>query len=203
MTEFDEPVLTDGDIYAAEVRKSLNLVANYTLENPPKPTAKPITQTETYQHTYVTHNKHKLTMREAKFIDAYMAHGDEKQAVLDAGYKIKVKNARGKGKWLLSVDYIADEIAYRQDILRSAQVADRHEILSFLTAVMRGEVKDQFNLEATLRDRLDAGEKLAKRLIDDPMKMKQNVAAQQVVVNIDFNRDEEVVPVVDVQQLSD
>lgn len=201
MTPYEEPILTDEDINAAEVRKSLNLVAKYTLENPPKSTAKPITQTEYYAHEYVTHTKHKLTMREAKFIDAYMACGDAKQAVQDAGYKLKGIGA--KAKQLMNTDYIADEIAYREAILRNAQIADRHEILSFLTAVMRGEIKDQFDLDATLRDRIDAGEKLAKRLIDDPAKMKQNVAAQQVVVNIDFNRDEEETPVVDVQQLSD
>lgn len=193
--------LTDEEINSAEVRKSLNLVANYTLENPPKESAKPITQTEYYRHEYVTHSMHPLTVKEARFIDSYMVSQDGPKAVKDAGYK--VKGVTSKARQLLNTDYIADEIAYRMDILRNAQIADRHEILSFLTAVMRGEVKDQFNLDATLKDRLDAGEKLAKRLIDDPMKIKQNVAAQQVVVNIDFNRDEEVAPVVDVQQLSD
>ena len=187
--------LSDEEVFVPEVPK-------YTMQSPPKPTAKPITQTEYYKYSnYCTHTKHKLTMREARFIDAYMGCGDAKEAVVKAGYKVKGISA--KANQLLKVDYIADEIAYRQELYRSAQIADRHEILSFLTAVMRGEVKDQFNLDATLKDRIDAGEKLAKRLIDDPMKVKQNVAAQQVVVNIDFNRDEEVAPVVDVQQLSD
>jgi len=196
MMPYIDPILTDEDIKA-----DVNAVKQYTLEDRPKPKATPITQTETYKNRYVTHNKHKLTMREYRFIDAYMASGDGKEAVIKAGYKVKGVSA--KANQLLKTDYIADEIAYRTEILRSAQVADRHEILSFLTAVMRGEVKDQFGLDAQLKDRIDAGEKLAKRLIDDPVKMKQNVAAQQVVVNIDFNRDEEVNPVVDVQQLSD
>jgi len=188
------------DLTEEEINMS-NSVMSYTLDSPPKSKATPITQTETYKNRYVTHNKHRLTMKEARFIDAYMASGDGKEAVKQAGYKIK--QLATKANQLLKTDYIADEIAYRTEILRSAQVADRHEILSFLTAVMRGEVKDQFGLDAQLKDRIDAGEKLAKRLIDDPAKMKQNVAAQQVVVNIDFNRDEEVNPVVDVQQLSD
>lgn len=202
MTTFQEnQMVTDDEMGYEAVRESLSGDKKYVLGNPPEAKARPITQTEQYLHEYVTHNRHPLTMREAKFIDGFMAHGDGKRAVIEAGFKLK--HPDGKAKDLLMKDYIMDEIRYRQDLLRSAQIADRNEILIFLTEVMRGNVKDQFNLDATLKDRLDASEKLAKRLIDDPLKAKQNVAAQQVIVNLDFNRDSDPTPVVDVQQLSD
>ena len=195
------PKLTGEEIEQANMRDSVVLGAKYDLTAIPKGKAKAITQTEMYRHQYVTHNKHTLSFREARFIDAYMASGDLVDAVEKAGFTCKDK--AGKGHALLKKDYIADEIGYRQELYSNALIADRQEILQFLTDVMRGNVKDQFNLDATLKDRLDATEKLAKRLIDDPAKAKQNIAAQQVVVNIDFNRDEEETPIVDVQQLSD
>ena len=42
-------------------------------------------------------------------------------------------------------------------------VADADEVLRFYSAVMRGEVKDQFGLDASLTDRLKAGDALMKR----------------------------------------
>lgn len=195
------PKLTEEEIEQANMRENVVLGAKYDLSSLPKGKAKAITQTEMHRHQYVTHTKHPLSFREARFIDAYMASGDLVDAVEKAGFTCKHKAQKGHA--LLKKDYISEEIGYRQDLYSSALIADRQEILQFLTEVMRGNVKDQFNLDATLKDRLDATEKLAKRLIDDPAKAKQNVAAQQVVVNIDFNRDEEETPVVDVQQLSD
>lgn len=162
---------------------------------------KPITTTETTSYNkYVTHNGHVLTFREARFIDAYMVDGDKKHAVEVAGYK--VKDVRGKAYALLKKDYIADEIAYRSEIYRSQFIADREEVMEYLTSAMRGEIKDQFDLDPTLADRTTAARELAKILIYDTDKAK-NVNAQQVVVNIDWNRDEDPTTVVDVQQLSD
>ena len=194
------PKVPNQEIAEAMNRKALKESAKYVLGQEPKPTASPITVTETKKHIYVTHSGHKLTYKEARFIDAYMLTGDRIKAVEEAGYKPKDKSDCARK--IIKKDYIADEISYRNELYKNAQVADRHEILAFYTAVMRGEVKDQFDLDASLRDRLDAGEKLAKRIID--VEEKKNVQAQQVVVNIDFNRDnnsEETV--IDLQQLSD
>lgn len=193
------PKMTQREIDNAIVRKSLKLNDTYTLDDLPTNKAEPIAQTEGHRHGYVTHTKHPLSFREARFIDAYMALGDGAKAVEEAGFD--VKNKAQKARNLLRKDYIMDEINYRQEIYAASMIADRQEILAFYTAVMRGQVKDQFNLDATLKDRLDAGEKLARRVID--VEDKKNVQAQQVVVNIDFNRDEQVDTVVDVQQLSD
>ena len=44
-----------------------------------------------------------------------------------------------------------------------ALIADSNEVLRFYSAVMRGEVKDQFGLDASLTDRLKAGDSLICR----------------------------------------
>lgn len=186
-------------------RLSKDIVSKYELGQKPKinrykTSAQPITQTETYKTQYVTHNKEPLTFREARFIDAYMVNYDGVEAVEKAGFKVKDK--RAKARLLLSKDYIADEIAYRTEIYASECIADRQEVLEYFTAVMRGEVKDQFDLDAPLSERTAAARELKKVLIDDVEKGK-NVQAQQVVVNIDMSRTEETDSVVDIQQLSD
>ena len=130
-----------------------------------------------------------------------MATGDKKLAAEKAGFT--VKDLAGKGNQLLKKDYIADEIAYRTEIYASELVADRNEVMEYLTAVMRGEVKDQFGLDAPLAERTSAAKELKKILIDDADKGK-NVQAQQVVINIDMNRDsDDETPDIDIQQLSD
>ena len=42
-------------------------------------------------------------------------------------------------------------------------IADANEVLEFFTNVMRGNVKDQFGLDSSLSDRLNAGKELMKR----------------------------------------
>lgn len=187
------------------MRTSKDVESKYDIFKKPKinsfnTNAKPITETETYRFQYVTHTRHKLTFREARFIDAYMVNYDGAEAVEKAGFKVKNKTA--KARELLKKDYIADEVAYRTEIYASECIADRQEVLEYFTAVMRGEVKDQFDLDAPLSERTAAARELKKVLIDDVEKGKQ-VQAQQVVVNIDMNRDSELDTVVDIQQLSD
>ena len=131
------------------MRTSKDVESKYDIMKKPKinnynTKAKPITQTETYRFKYVTHNREPLTMREARFIDAYMVNYDGAEAVEKAGFKVKDK--AGKARALLKKEYIADEIAYRTEIYASECIADRQEVLEYFTAVMRGEVKDQFGL---------------------------------------------------------
>lgn len=187
------------------MRTSKDLDRKYDIFKKPKinnynTNAKPITETETYRTHYVTHTQHRLDFREARFIDAYMVNYDGKEAVEKAGYKVKNKTAKARD--LLKKDYIADEIAYRTELYASECIADRQEVLEYFTAVMRGEVKDQFDLDAPLSERTACAKELKKVLIDDVEKGKQ-VQAQQVIVNIDMSREEEPETVVDIQQLSD
>lgn len=114
----------------------------------------------------------KFSMLELAFINEYIANGfNATQAVIKAGYKNK--NPGGYGGALLARDKIRSEISARIEAIESAKVAKPTEILQFYTSVMRGEVLDQFGIEASLDTRIKAANELAKHQIELPMKLEQ------------------------------
>ena len=58
----------------------------------------------------------------------------------------------------------------------------------FYTQAMRGEVKDQFGIEATLADRMKAADALAKRQID-MQAIADKAAANEITVNLVWDRE--------------
>ena len=137
---------------------------------------------------YTTYEGHPLTRKEAKFIDEYIATGNIRQSVIEAGFSI---NAPGQyGTQLLSKLYIAHEIEYRMELEHEKKVASGQEVMEFFAAVMRGEVKDQFNLEAPLSERIKAGQELAKRTVDIANKIagvKAN-GENEISIKLDWSR---------------
>ena len=128
--------------------------------------AHPIKALEQY-----THDGHTLTQLESAFIASFIVRKNGAQAVREAGYK--AKNTEVQARALLSRDYIASEIKFRLQEIDNAKIADATEILQFYTSVMRGEVLDQFNIEASLDTRIKAANELAKHKIELPMKLEQ------------------------------
>lgn len=114
-----------------------------------------------------TQKERPLTIKQRAFIDAYMKHGNATQAYLDAGYKANTNMVAGvEGHRLLKNPKIAREIQALQAIAREKSIATAQDVMEFFTKAMNGEIKDQFGLEATLGDRIRAGQELAKRTID-------------------------------------
>ena len=103
----------------------------------------------------------KLTPKQKKFCDWYIKTGNASEAARQAGYK--AKNAPFTGAENLKKPQIKAYIAERTSSQDKQLVADADEVLRFYSAVMRGEVKDQFGLDASLTDRLKAGDSLMKR----------------------------------------
>lgn len=116
------------------------------------------------KQSYRTHSGHKLTVKEAKFIDTYLEIGNQRQSVIAAKYKTNCPGQ--KAQELLSKNYIAEEIDFRLKKLEDEKIASAQEIMKYFTSVMRGEIKDQFGLEAPLGERTKAAQELAKRQID-------------------------------------
>ena len=125
-----------------------------------------------------THTGKKLTPQEAAFISAYLVHKNATQAVIEAGYKAKRPDMYGGA--LLSRDKIREEISYRIKAIEDAKIAKSNEILQFYTSVMRGEVLDQFGIEASLDTRIKAANELAKHQIELPMKLQQKQDANNI-----------------------
>ena len=77
---------------------------------------------------------------------------------------------------------IKEYIELRLAQMEEKRVATASEVLEYLTRVMRGEEKDQFDMDASLQDRTKAAELLGKRyrlFID-----KQEIEAKMEPVTI-------------------
>lgn len=103
----------------------------------------------------------KLTPKQKKFCEWYIKTGNASEAAKKAGYSPKRADATGYEN--LRKPEISAYIAQRMSSQDKKLVADADEVLRFFSAVMRGEVKDQFGLDASLSDRLKAGDSLMKR----------------------------------------
>jgi phage terminase small subunit len=122
----------------------------------------------------VTHDGYPLSAKESKFISLFLANGNVNKCLREAG--LSMKSIAGK-------DYITDEITYRLDQLKKETVADADEILQYFTAVMRGQVKDQFGLDAPLSERTSAARELAKRIVDVENDVDTTVPEIKVTLN--------------------
>lgn len=102
-----------------------------------------------------------LTPKQKAFADYYIECGNSTEAARKAGYS--EKTSRSIGAENLTKPDISAYIAERMQAKNEARVASADEVLQFFSSVMRGEVKDQFGLDAALSDRLNAGKELMKR----------------------------------------
>lgn len=115
-----------------------------------------------------------LNERQKKFADYVIKLGRSRarEAAEIAGYSKKTASVQANQllKNLKIKAYIKERIKTATEPRERAEadrklVADGDEVLQFLTATMRGEVKDQFGLDAQLKDRLAAAKEL-QRIID-------------------------------------
>lgn len=104
----------------------------------------------------------KLTPKQQAFADYYIECGNAAEAARRAGYKC----AEQQGKENIRKPTIAAYIADRTRPTAEKRIATGDEVMEFFTMVMKGEVKDAFDLPPSLQDRLNAAKELAKRTID-------------------------------------
>lgn len=102
-----------------------------------------------------------LTPKQQDFADYYIECGNATEAAKRAGYS--ENNVGENAAKTLKNPNVSAYIAERMEEQARKRVADANEVIEFYTAVMRGEVKDQFGLDASLSDRLKAGDSLMKR----------------------------------------
>lgn len=103
----------------------------------------------------------KLTPKQKAFCEAYIETGNASEAIRRAGYS--PKNADVKGAQILVNPSISAYIAERMAKIDDERISSADEVLRFYSSVMRGEMKDQFGLEASLDTRLKAADSLMKR----------------------------------------
>ena len=106
--------------------------------------------------------KRNLPPRYIKFVHEYMKTDNMTQSAIKAGYS--PKTAYSQASRLLKNSRVQDYIVAIRERLDSDKIADIQEVMEYLTSVMRGEKKDQFDLDPALSERTKAASELAKRL---------------------------------------
>ena len=106
--------------------------------------------------------KKHLNQRQIRFVQNYMKTNNITHSAIDAGYSSKTAHVQGCN--LLKNIKIQGYINAINERLESDKIADIEEVMQYLTSVMRGEKKDQFDMDASLSDRTRAAGELAKRL---------------------------------------
>ena len=131
----------------------------------------------------------KLTERQKAFCEYYIESLNATEAAIKAGYS--KKTARAIGAENLTKPYIQEYIHEVVEKLRSGRIADADEVLSYLTQVMRGELKDQDDKAASLYDRTRAAELLGKRhrLFIDKQEVSASVDAVTIINDIPRSED--------------
>lgn len=100
-----------------------------------------------------------LTEMQKRFIDYYIEFADAKRAAIEAGYSEKTAKQIGSENLSKLDRFIKVKLKQKEQ----KRIASQDEVLEYLTRVMRGEIKDQFDLDASLQDRTKCAELLGKR----------------------------------------
>ncbi len=106
--------------------------------------------------------KKHLTNKQINFALAYTESNNITQSAIKAGYSPKTASVQGCN--LLKNIKVAEYIQAIMERLESDKIADIQEVMEYLTSVMRGEVKDQFDMDVSVQDRTRAAGELARRL---------------------------------------
>lgn len=106
----------------------------------------------------------KLTPKQKKFCEYYVQTGNATESAKRAGYSERTAYRTGADN--LKKPQLANYIQELSKPGEDKRIADGKEIMEYLTSVMRGEVNDQFGLDAPLQERTKAAVELAKRVID-------------------------------------
>lgn len=128
--------------------------------------------------------KKKLTIKEKAFCREYAKTGNGQKSATKAGYA--EKSARQTANKLLTKTYIRDEITRITGRKEKKAIMDAQEVMELYSAIARGEVKDQFGLDASLADRIKAMNELAKRTVDIDNRIK-GIPDQNNQVNINVH----------------
>lgn len=104
----------------------------------------------------------KLSEKQKAFADYYIETGNASEAYLKAGYK-NYKSAGVEASKTLKNPNVKAYLDERLKKIADERIAKPTEILQYLTNVMRGKEKDQFDLDAPLNERTKAAELLGKR----------------------------------------
>lgn len=142
--------------------------------NKKKPTKKKVNETRP------------LNEREKIFCREYIKQGNGQQSAIKAGYS--KDSARSQASRLLLRRNVQEEIARLSEKREKKAIMDANEVMELYSAIARGEVKDQFGLDASLNDRIKAMNEIAKRTVDIENRIK-GTPDNVVQIKLDWSRE--------------
>lgn len=119
-----------------------------------------------------------MNARQKAFADYYIQFGNAAEAARKAGYSEKTADSIGREN--IRKPTIAQYIKERMDALDKERIASADEVMQFYSDVIRGKIKDQFGLDASLNDRIKAADSLMKRynIAEDKLRATQEKLAE-------------------------
>ena len=132
-------------------------------------------------------SNNELNARQEAFCYYYVETHNGTQSAIRAGYA--ERSAVVTASQLLTYPKIQKKIAELTEAQRKESIASAQDVMEYLTAVMRGEIKDQFGLEAPLAERTKAAQELAKRTVDIEQRAR-GVADATIEIKLDWGMDE-------------
>lgn len=154
----------------------------------------------------------KISVKQQKFIDAYIELGNATEAAKRAGYKCRSAHAY-ESLGAENVRKLEPFISARMKELKQAKTADLTEVLEFLTSVLRGEITEivfnpingqQEEIRANVRSRVDAARELLKRYPSKLDEERQKLLLEKLRAEIKDMRaevsDQQVVIVDDIEE---
>lgn len=130
-----------------------------------------------------------LTPIEEAAVYAYIT-GQSVSSVFDLfGLKYSTKGSKySQAKKIIKKPHVQKRIKELMEEMKKSTIMTGEEVMEYFSAVTRGEIKDQFGLDAPLSERTAAAKEIAKRTIDVELK-KQGVNDQKLEINLNWNRD--------------
>ena len=119
-----------------------------------------------------------MNARQKAFADYYIETGNASEAARKAGYTDS--RAAQTGARLVTNGNVAKYIKERMDAQDKERIASADEVMQFYSDVIRGKIKDQFGLDASLNDRIKAADSLMKRynIAEDKLRATQEKLAE-------------------------
>lgn len=116
----------------------------------------------------------RLTEKQKRFVDYFIETGNASEAARKAGYSAKYA-AQNTDKLLKNTN-IATAIEARLKQLESERIADATEVLQFLTAAMRGEIREDVVVTEMICDGVSEA-----RIMDKQLSAKDRVKAAELL----------------------
>lgn len=134
-----------------------------------------------------------LTPQDWKFVATYIRAETENHGVIGLAASDKIRAGSGYSfltHRMLKKPNVRKVINELMEERAKKTIAESNEVMEYFTSVMRGEIKDQFGLDAPLTERTNAAKELAKRTVDVDLR-KQGMADNQITVTLNFGDKDE------------